>query len=168
MTAYYTLFETMLGWMGLTRSEAGVSRVILPQKSRDDVLRLLEPTNAQHDKNAFADLARRLIRYFDGEQVDFVDKIDLSRATVFEKQVWLAAQSIPCGQTRSYGWIAKRIGKPSAARAVGQALGRNPIPILIPCHRVVRSNGQLGGFSGGIDMKQTLLAIEKGNSDCVL
>ena len=161
MTAHYTIFETRLGWMGLARSKAGINRVILPQKSHGDVLRLLEPTNARRNKNAFANLIQRLIRYFDGDTVNFAGKLDLNHATVFEKKVWQAAQAITYGQTRSYGWIAKRIGKPNAARAVGQALGRNTCPILIPCHRVISSNGGLGGFSGGIDLKQTLLNLER-------
>ena len=147
--------------MGLAGSKAGINRVILPQKSRDDVVTLLEPTNARRNKNAFADLIQHLIRYFDGDTVDFTDKLDLNHATAFERQVWQVAQTIPYGQTRSYGWIAKRISKPNAARAVGQALARNTCPILTPCHRVISSNGGLGGFSGGIDLKQTLLNLER-------
>jgi len=146
--------------MGLTGSQAGISRVILPRKTPDDVLAVLNPTNARHDKNAFADLAQRLIQYFDGETVEFFDKLDLNDATAFELSVWQTAQTIPYGQTRSYGWIAKRIGNPNATRVVGQALGRNPIPIIVPCHRVISSNGKLGGFSGGIGMKQILLGLE--------
>ncbi|MFC1998306.1 methylated-DNA--[protein]-cysteine S-methyltransferase [Chloroflexota bacterium] len=157
----YTVFETSLGWMGLTGSQSGISRVILPKQSRDDVLTILKPTNERHDKNVFENLTQRLIRYCAGETVTFPDKLDLSHATDFQKSVWQAAQTIPYGQTRSYGWIAAQTGKPNAARAVGQALGRNPIPILIPCHRVIACNCKLGGFSGGIDMKKNLLDIEK-------
>jgi methylated-DNA-[protein]-cysteine S-methyltransferase len=161
ITKHYNIFETRFGWIGLTGSTAGVSQVILPQQSPDDVLILINATNARQDKNAFSDLIQRLMRYFNGEIIQFMDQLDLSKATTFEKLVWQAARQIPRGQTRSYGWIAKRIGKPNAARAVGQALGRNPIPILIPCHRVISSNGELGGFTGGIDIKQTLLNLEK-------
>jgi methylated-DNA-[protein]-cysteine S-methyltransferase len=75
--------------------------------------------------------------------------------------VWLATQKILHGETRSYGWIAGQLGKPEAARAVGQALGRNPLPIIVPCHRVVSGNGGLGGFTGGLDMKKYLLELEK-------
>jgi methylated-DNA-[protein]-cysteine S-methyltransferase len=160
-TTNYAIFKTSLGWIGLTGSQAGISRVILPRKTPDDVLAAINPTNARHDKNAFADLAQRLIQYFDGDTVAFPDNLDLSQATAFEHTVWQATQAIPYGQTRSYGWIAAQIGKPNAARAAGQALGRNPIPIIIPCHRVIASNGKLGGFSGGLDMKQTLLDVEK-------
>jgi len=147
--------------MGFVGSEAGISRIILPRKSPDDVIILIGVTNARHDKNAFANLTQRLIRYCDGEAVSFTDKLNLGDATAFERLVWRAAQTIPYGQTRSYGWIAKRIGKPNAARAVGQALGRNTCPILIPCHRVISSNGTLGGFSSGVGIKQILLDLER-------
>ncbi|MFC1979105.1 methylated-DNA--[protein]-cysteine S-methyltransferase [Chloroflexota bacterium] len=161
ITTHYTVFETKLGWMGLIGSEAGISRVILPRKSPDAVLIVVNATNALHNKKAFADLTQRLIWYCDGDTVNLLDKLDLSDATVFQKQVWQATQTIPYGQTRSYGWIATQISKPNAARAVGQALGKNTCPILIPCHRVIANDGKLGGFSSGIDVKQTLLAIEK-------
>ncbi len=147
--------------MGLARSDAGISRVVLPRKSPDDVLTIIDATNARLDKNAFADLTQRLLRYFDSKQVDFPDKIDLSHSTAFKKLVWQAAQTIPYGQTRSYAWIAKRIGNPSAARAVGQALRENTCPILIPCHRVISISGALGGFSSGPQMKQLLLNMER-------
>jgi methylated-DNA-[protein]-cysteine S-methyltransferase len=149
-----------LGWLGLGRSASGISHVILPQKSSDDVLDLIGTTNARQHNNAFINLKQRLIRYLDGATVDFHDKLDLSKATAFQKLVWQAAQTIPHGQTKSYGWIAAQIGKPNAAKAVGQALGRNPIPILIPCHRVIAGGGKLGGFFCGLDIKKLLLEIE--------
>jgi len=80
--------------------------------------------------------------------------------TTFQQAVWRAAMAIPYGETRSYSWIAKRIKNPKAGRAVGQALGVNPIPIIIPCHRVIDATGGLGGFSGGLGMKKRLLALE--------
>ncbi|MFC1950792.1 methylated-DNA--[protein]-cysteine S-methyltransferase [Chloroflexota bacterium] len=159
----HCIFETGYGWMGLAGSHAGISRVILPQLSADKVLDLLNAREDQIDKDAFGDLPLRLQQYFEGNVVDFSDELDLSGATGFQINVWLATQAIPNGQTQSYGWIADSIGKPNAARAVGQALKANPIPILIPCHRVVSGNGGLGGYRGGIDMKQTLLSIENSN-----
>src|SRR3990167_4189375 len=91
-----------------------------------------------------------------------IDWSKLNNITPFEQDVYMAALSIPFGQTRSYKWIAKKIGKPNASRAVGQALKKNPLPLLIPCHRVVSSNpGSLGGFSLGLDLKKKLLNIEK-------
>jgi len=78
----------------------------------------------------------------------------------FDKKVWLALKDIPYGETRTYKWLAEKIGKPTAFRAVGQALSRNPIPILLPCHRVIESDGSIGGYSSGIDIKRRLLEIE--------
>ena len=80
---------------------------------------------------------------------------------LFRRLVWEATRLIPYGETRSYGWVAKQIGKPHAARAVGQALGKNPFLIIVPCHRVIAGDGTLGGFGGGLEMKQTLLEMEK-------
>ena len=87
-------------------------------------------------------------------------EIVLMRGTEFDHRVWLTLKEIPFGETRTYKWLAERIGKPKASRAVGQALGRNPIPILLPCHRIIESDGSIGGFSGGVDIKRRLLDIE--------
>jgi len=102
----------------------------------------------------------RLGAYFAGHRVDFTDKLDLSAATAFQREVWEAARLVPCGETRSYKWVAGQIKKPKAVRAVGQALGRNPLPVIIPCHRVLAGNGGLGGFTGGLEMKRFLLRLE--------
>jgi len=105
-------------------------------------------------------LAKDLLRYGSGEPVDFDRyEVDLSGFSEFERKVYKAARKIPAGQVRTYGEIAKAIGKPRAARAVGNALGKNPAGIVIPCHRVVASNG-LGGFTGGIEWKEMLLRHE--------
>jgi methylated-DNA-[protein]-cysteine S-methyltransferase len=87
--------------------------------------------------------------------------LDMRAGTAFQRQVWEALELIPFGETRSYLEVARSIGKPQAPRAVGQACGRNPIPILVPCHRVVSANGGLGGFSGGLHLKKALLALEQ-------
>lgn len=106
-------------------------------------------------------LAADLRRYFAGETVDFSRyAVDWSPYTPFERSVLEAARAIPYGETRTYGEIAARIGKPGAARAVGQALGRNRTCIVVPCHRVVAANGGLGGFTGGLHWKRDLLALE--------
>ena len=90
--------------------------------------------------------------------------IDWSRYTPFQKKVWEAVKTIPYGETRSYKWVAENIGNPRAARAVGQALKRNPLPGIIPCHRVIRSDGSLGGFSRGLKKKRDLLRAEEKSS----
>jgi len=114
-----------------------------------------------HDMTCFADLTDRIRRYFDGEAVDFADKLDLAGTTRFQQNVWVTVRSIPRGETRSYGWVANQIGLPKAARAVGQALGRNPVPIVVPCHRVIGSDGKPGGFGGGVEIKNFLLQLEQ-------
>lgn len=105
-------------------------------------------------------IARELERYFRGEPVNFADvEVDLSDSTDFERDVYEVTRAIPFGKVATYGQIAKAIGKPNAQRAVGQALGKNPVSIVIPCHRVVASNG-LGGFTGGLHWKRKLLRHE--------
>lgn len=150
--------------MGIVGSAKGLRRLILPQASKEEVLGAVENSCLSvdgSDSDFPVDLPQRLHRYFNGERVDFHDRLDLSGATRFQQDVWAITKNIPYGQTRSYGWVAVQLGKPKAMRAVGQALGRNPLPIIIPCHRVVRSDGGLGGFSGGLDMKKLLLRLEK-------
>ena len=106
-------------------------------------------------------LRKDLSRFLSGKVVDFsAYKVGAETGTVFQRKVWKVMRRIPYGSTRSYGWIAKKIGKPGAARAVGNACGSNPLPIIQPCHRVVASGGKLGGFSGGLPLKRKLLALE--------
>jgi methylated-DNA-[protein]-cysteine S-methyltransferase len=143
-------------------SDAGLRRATLPQRTERAVRDLLGDSlkDAESAPRWFGDLIERYRAYFSGRQADFPDELDLDGATLFQRSVWGAARGIPCGQTRSYAWIAGRVGSPGAARAVGQALGRNPLPVIIPCHRIVAENGELGGFSGGLPMKRLLLALE--------
>jgi methylated-DNA-[protein]-cysteine S-methyltransferase len=100
-----------------------------------------------------------LLEYFNGKKVKFSFPIYLT-GTEFQKKVWHELTQIPFGQTISYGELAKKIANPKAFRAVGSANGKNPLPIVIPCHRVINANGELGGYSGGIDIKKFLLKIE--------
>jgi methylated-DNA-[protein]-cysteine S-methyltransferase len=86
--------------------------------------------------------------------------VDLSSGTAFQRKVWRALTKIPYGQTRSYAWVARAIGAPKALRAVGTACGANPVPLIIPCHRVIASDGSLGGFGGGLRLKRRLLRLE--------
>ncbi len=87
--------------------------------------------------------------------------MDLSSGTSFQQKVWRALTKIPRGQTRSYAWVARQIGKPKAVRAVGAACGANPVPVIVPCHRVIASDGSFGGFGGGLPMKRQLLRLER-------
>ena len=102
-----------------------------------------------------------LDRYFDGESVDFREiPVKIEMGTDFQNSVWDAIHQIPHGEVRSYKWIAEQIGRPKAVRAVGNATGSNPITIIIPCHRVIGSNGNLGGYGGGLERKRQLLSLE--------
>ncbi|MDP2951694.1 MAG: MGMT family protein [Chloroflexota bacterium] len=109
---------------------------------------------------SFDDLPRRFQRALLGEEVSFPDPLDPERATLFQRAVWEVVRSIPYGKTQSYLWVALQVGKPGAARAVGQALGANPFFMVVPCHRVLAQDGSLGGFAGGLAMKRRLLEIE--------
>ena len=115
--------------------------------------------NATTSSHPFEELIRRLKAYFDGKKVAFHEELDF-KATPFQREVWRKTSLIPYGETRSYSWVAEQIGNPRAVRAVGQALSRNPLPIIVPCHRVVASNGALCGFRGGLKMKKRLLSLE--------
>lgn len=108
----------------------------------------------------FKTIRTLLDRYLQGREVDFDVEVDISRLGVFTRQVLNELRKVPRGEVKTYGWLAKKIGKPGAARAVGQALKRNPIPIIIPCHRIIRDDGTLGGFSMGVNIKERLLALE--------
>jgi methylated-DNA-[protein]-cysteine S-methyltransferase len=160
---FYAIFKTPSGWMGILGSPAGLVRITLPQPSEVKAISLLGDNlnRAKPSASRFNDLIKRFQTYFSGHKADFPDILDLSEATSFQREVWEIARRIPYGQTRSYAWVAGQIGKPEAARAVGQALGKNPLPIIIPCHRVLGSNGSLGGYSGGLEMKKYLLTLEK-------
>jgi methylated-DNA-[protein]-cysteine S-methyltransferase len=115
----------------------------------------------QRSAAPFAAVRAQLRRYFAGERLTFDAPLAID-GTRFERRVWRALQDIPYGETVSYGEIAKRIDQPSAARAVGLANGRNPIAIIVPCHRVIGANGTLTGYGGGLERKQLLLELERG------
>jgi methylated-DNA-[protein]-cysteine S-methyltransferase len=161
---FYTTFKTPAGWVGLAGSSLGLCRLILPQPTEKKVLTLLLDgfQDAVPSSDMFKDLTRRLLAYFSGKQIDFPDNLDYGDATPFQCRIWEAARKIPYGKTHTYAWVAAQAGKPKAVRAVGQALGRNPLPIIVPCHRVTCTGGGLGGFSapGGTATKENLLKLE--------
>ena len=158
----YIIFNTDMGWVGTLASAKGLLGTTLPQRSAQEAKQLLDDSinHATWSPHLSDDLVERLKAYFSGHKVTFPDELDLSGATPFQRKVWEITRLIPYGETRSYLWVAKQIKRPRAARAVGQALGRNPLPIIVPCHRVVASDGSLGGFGGGLEMKQHLLCLE--------
>jgi O-6-methylguanine DNA methyltransferase len=158
---FYTIFSTPLGWMGLLGSPAGLRHVVLPQPSRQALHRSLTQAGAIPEAYFFGDLPQRINKYFSGEPLVFNEAVDVRDATSFQQRVWQVTCSIPYGQTRSYQWLACQAGLSRAARAVGQALAANPLPIIVPCHRVITSQGKLGGFAGGLALKRRLLELEQ-------
>jgi len=112
------------------------------------------------DARALEPVRLQLAEYFEGRRERFDLAVDLSRVTAFQRRVYGKLRRVPHGEVISYGELARRIGRPRAARAVGNALGKNPVAIVVPCHRVIRSDGTLGGYSGGLPFKRRLLAVE--------
>jgi methylated-DNA-[protein]-cysteine S-methyltransferase len=159
---FYAIFDTAAGWVGILGSARGLRRATLSQRAEQAVYDLFGDSlkNATASPQRFSNLIERYRAYFSGCRTDFPDALDLAFATPFQHAVWQVARDIPYGQTRSYQWVADRTGNPKALRAVGQALARNPLPIIIPCHRVLSQDGGLGGFSGGLKIKRFLLRLE--------
>ena len=131
-----TVFQTPLGWAGIAATERGICRIILPRRTRFEALKVIEATVAGLPLVRLADVRPKAVRplqkYFSGKRVSFDLPLDMSYYTIFQKAVWKAAAAIPFGETRSYAWVAKKIRNPRAPRAVGRALGSNPVPIIIP------------------------------------
>src|SRR3990170_2399220 len=157
----YALCETKLGWVGIGIEDGAICAATL-SPSREAALEELSARGADEPADAadaapFIDLVRRAAA---GEDVHPNGAVRIVGGTPFQRAVWQAMLSIPRGATISYAELARRVGRPGAARAVGQAVGSNPVPLLIPCHRVVASDGGLGGFGGGLPMKRALLRQE--------
>ncbi len=160
----YKIFKTASGWAGVAGTKHGICRIVFPQRTKLRAYGELDtgvPDPSEcHDSPVLREAGQLLRRYFAGKAVSFDLPLDVRYYTKFQQAVWRAAAEIPYGETRSYLWVAERIGSPRAVRAVGQALGANPVPIIIPCHRVVSSSEGLGGFSGGLALKKKLLCLE--------
>jgi methylated-DNA-[protein]-cysteine S-methyltransferase len=166
-TISYVLVPSAFGTLRVVWKEtvAGpqVYRVFLPNEGflAQDLIQITFPDASPRSCAAIAELGGRVLRFLDGEAVDFdLSLLALERCSPFQRAVLLAEHGIPRGWVSTYGRIAAHLGVPGGARAVGQALARNPFPIVIPCHRAIRSDGQLGGFQGGREMKRALLELE--------
>ncbi|MFA5795348.1 MAG: MGMT family protein [Candidatus Brocadiia bacterium] len=160
----HCLVKTDFGWCGLTADAGGtIKKIVLPGRNKQSVLKRLGIKTADYADYSGNKLAEELRNYFRGRKVRFKTKPDLSECTRFERKVYRTLQRIPYGRVITYSELARRAGVPGGARAVGNAMARNPLPILIPCHRVVRKNGQIGNFSaiGGAGLKYKLLKLEK-------
>ena len=160
---YYCYFDTPIGELLLAGEEGALSMIGFPKGS----MRREPEADWIFNETQLADVSRQLREYFAGERKEFDLPLKLS-GTEFQVSVLEALQNIPYGETTSYGEIAKRIGRPKAVRAVGAANGRNPIPIVVPCHRVIGSTGDLTGFGGGLDTKEALLRLEAENTHDLL
>ena len=156
MENFYTTLPSPLGEIVITSDGAAITGLYLPGNSGYKTAKA-----GTNNPKLFKQAAGQLKEYFTGKRTGF----DLSlapKATEFQKQVWAALRKIPHGKTTSYGALAKKLGKPTASRAIGNANGKNPICIIIPCHRVIAANGKLGGYNGGLKAKEWLLAHEAG------
>ncbi len=160
----YTCFETAWGGFALALSPRGVFGTILPVRSAHQAEQLARRRwpGANRQADPPGDLPDRIAAYFDGESVDFHVPLDLSGQTDFRRSVLRACARIAYGTTTTYGQLADEVGRPGAARAVGGAMAHNPIPLIVPCHRVLAANGRLGGFSakGGLSVKTRMLHLE--------
>ena len=173
----FYLCETKLGWIGLALSPnglpaggRGLRATTTPRPSRDEALREIAEVGALEPASEAeaGDLPRRLRAFADGEPADpsagsgqaLTADIDWAGLSGFRRAVLEETMRIPAGETRSYGWLARKVGSPRAARAVGRVMATNPLPIVVPCHRVVASDGSLRGYGGGLPMKAALLRLE--------
>ena len=165
------IFKTKWGWVGVAATGRGVRAIVLPKPTRRAVERELMSGEllagvgarravplpaARHGRAA----RTAIIAYLQGKARSFDLPLDLQGQPRFRLKVWEVLQRIPYGRVRSYGWVARKVGKPKAARAVGAACGANPVPLLVPCHRVIAGDGSLGGFSGSLGVKKRLLKLE--------
>lgn len=146
-----SLFGTPLGQMGLAEEDGAVVRLYLPNAPTPRIM--------PHETPLLAEGRRQLLDYLTGARRTFDLPLRL-QGTEFQRRVWEALRAIPYGETRSYGQLAAALGRPKACRAVGMANHNNPIPILVPCHRVVGTDGSLTGYAGGLDLKRRLLELE--------
>jgi methylated-DNA-[protein]-cysteine S-methyltransferase len=159
MPYFSKTIDSPVGKLTLVAGDKGLTAILW---ENDDPKRVpLGPLTERSDYPILLETARQLGAYFAGTLKTFTVPLDF-QGTVFQKRVWNALLTIPFGETRSYGAIARQIGKPSAVRAVGAANGRNPISIVAPCHRVVGAKGELTGFAGGLAAKARLLEMERG------
>ncbi|CAJ1580983.1 methylated-DNA--[protein]-cysteine S-methyltransferase [[Mycobacterium] wendilense] len=159
---HYRIIDSPIGPLTL----AGVGPVLTHLRMVDQTY---EPDRADWELNdrAFPDAVEQLEAYFAGELRQFDLRMEMA-GTQFQRRVWAALREIPYGETRSYGEIAREIGSPTAFRAVGLANGRNPIAVIVPCHRVIGANGSLTGFGGGLGRKTTLLDLERNAASLML
>lgn len=158
------IFKSRWGWMGAAETARGIARIVLPKSTKAAVasdLRagLRNPGEASTSPQLHK-ARKQLTEYLARRRTAFTLPLDLSEGTPFQRSVWRVLRTVPYGRLRSYQALADRVGGKQYARAVGNAVGANPLPIVIPCHRIVARDASLGGFSGGLPTKRKLLALE--------
>lgn len=160
----YTTIDSMIGTLGIARSQKGITHIIFENELplMEEIIHKTFPHSTIYkDRGALAPMVNQLMEYFDGSRHKFEIDLDLS-LTPFQDQTLMEVSKIPYGKTASYKEIAKRIKNPKAVRAIGNANANNPVPIVIPCHRVLAADGSLGGYGGGLNIKTSLLKLEGG------
>ena len=161
---YYAILKTSLGWCGIIYGRHGLIKIYLPGMKKEKLKKNIHSYNKSivEHTGKIKILARNICSYFKGKNVRLNLPVDMKTMTEFEKKVYKQAMKISFGKVKSYKWLAEKAGIPNGARAVGNALSKNPVPLIIPCHRVIKSDGRLGGFSapGGILIKRKMLSIE--------
>ena len=161
---HYSCFDSPFGPVFVAKTIKGVCLINLSKISEAGFQSLLKKRfrkKSIRDDRKLKSVINELLDYVNGNQVNFKSILDLSIGTMFQRKVWDKISEIPYGELRTYKWIASEIGNLNAVRAVGNAVGKNPVPPIIPCHRVIRTDGNLGGFSSGILLKKWLLKLEK-------
>ena len=157
MNYFYKTMKSPVGLLKLIAGERGLAAILW---ENDTPARVKVQTDCQDNIHAvLVEAEKQLGEYFAGRRTGFSLPLDL-HGTEFQKRVWQALLTIPFGETRSYGELARQIGQPTASRAVGAANGKNPISIVVPCHRIIGSSGKLTGFAGGLEVKEFLLNLE--------
>jgi len=156
---YYKVMPSAVGKLKLIATDKGLAAVLWENDKPSRVRFGTLVEDAEHP--ILVEAERQLAEYLDGRRKSFSVKLDPA-GTEFQNRVWDALRTIPFGETRSYGQIARQTGNAKAVRAVGAATGRNPISVIVPCHRVIGASGDLTGFAGGLDLKKRLLALEAG------
>lgn len=154
------IFDTPFGRMAVAATSRGLTRVLLPNEAAALQVSGVAPEPDRAAAALAARAEREILEYLAGRRRKFTVPVDLSAAPPFHAKVLRALARVSYGRTVTYGELAARVGRPHGARAVGQAMARNPVPLVIPCHRVVASGGGLGGYGGGLDLKRRLLDLE--------
>ena len=163
----YAIFMTAWGWAGFAVTREGLRIFVLPEEKKEDVLfkikKELKCNNLFEDNRGWENLIQKVKEYYTSKKVDFTDyQLNLDNYTNFQKKILQTVRKIPYGEIRSYKEAAEAAGYPLAYRAVGNTMRNNPLPLIIPCHRVIKSDGSLGGFSGkeGIALKKKMIDLE--------